>query len=155
MSLFLCLRHFELEYRSLCDSKRSQRQYPIESSLAINRVNVELIPRFRTLSASPCPSSDVDVSVEVEVMWVSQFFLVSGTHLGPMIIFLLLSDIYGFFLCGAPTLTRGRACNLLVHWLLRQRCYSRGQVPQNLWPYCSVSFETFPTWRARSPYYIL
>jgi hypothetical protein len=30
-------------------------------------------------------------------MLVGQFFLVSGTHLGLMTIFSLLSDIYGFF----------------------------------------------------------
>jgi hypothetical protein len=47
--------------------------------------------------------------------------------------------------CGAPSLTRGRVCNL--------RCnHSMVRVAQNPIPYFTVSPETPPTWRARFPY---
>jgi hypothetical protein len=47
--------------------------------------------------------------------------------------------------CTAPSLTRGRVCNLLVQFTV-----SPVQVSQNSWPHFTVSCETPPTWRARS-----
>jgi hypothetical protein len=49
--------------------------------------------------------------------------------------------------CGVPSLTRGQVCNLPC-----QSSHSWVWVPQNSWPYFTVSFQTLPTWRARSPY---
>jgi hypothetical protein len=47
--------------------------------------------------------------------------------------------------CGAPSLTRGRVCNLQCnHTMVR--------VAQNPKPYFTVSSETPPSWRARLPY---
>jgi hypothetical protein len=43
---------------------------------------------------------------------VGQSILVSSTLLGSETRILLLSDCCGFFLCGAPSLTRGRMCRL-------------------------------------------
>jgi hypothetical protein len=47
--------------------------------------------------------------------------------------------------CGAPSLTRGRVCNLQCN-------HSKVWVAQNSKPYFTVSSETPPTWRARFPY---
>jgi hypothetical protein len=47
--------------------------------------------------------------------------------------------------CGAPSLTRGRVCNLQCsHLMVRDA--------QNPKPYSTVSSETPPTWRSRFPY---
>jgi hypothetical protein len=52
---------------------------------------------------------------------------------------------FRFCFCGAPSLTRGRVCNL--------RCnHSMVRVAQNPKPYFTVSSETPPTWRAMFPY---
>jgi hypothetical protein len=53
----------------------------------------------------------------------------------------------------APSLTRGRVCNLLYNcfWALPEQSLM-GWSPSELRPYFTVSFETPPTWRARSPY---
>jgi hypothetical protein len=48
-------------------------------------------------------------------------------------------------LCGAPSLTRGRVCNLQCN-------HSMVRVAQNPKPYITVSSETPATWRASSPY---
>jgi hypothetical protein len=85
-----------------------------------------------------------------------QSLLVSGTHLGPRDQFFLLEfffrqlRVYYFV---APSLTRGRACNLLYNcfWALPEQSLL-GRIPAELRPYFTVSFETPPTWRARSPY---
>jgi hypothetical protein len=54
---------------------------------------------------------------------------------------------------GAPSLTRGWICNLLIQFLLGlARAHFWAEVPQNSRPYFTVSFEIPPTWRARSPY---
>jgi hypothetical protein len=58
---------------------------------------------------------------------------------------MLLSEICGLVSVGAPSLTRGRVCNL-------QYNHSMVRVAQNPKPYFTVSSETPPTWRARSPY---
>jgi hypothetical protein len=50
-----------------------------------------------------------------------------------------------FSSCRAPYLTRGRVCSL-------QCSYALVRVPQNSWPYFTVSSQTPPTRRARSPY---
>jgi hypothetical protein len=52
----------------------------------------------------------------------------------------------------APSRTRGRVCNLLYNCFSCQSSHSWVEVPQNSRPYFTVSFETPPTWRARSPY---
>jgi hypothetical protein len=54
----------------------------------------------------------------------------------------------------APSLMRGLVCNLLVAIASGpcQSSHSWLEVPQNSRPYFTVSFETPPTWRARSPY---
>jgi hypothetical protein len=53
----------------------------------------------------------------------------------------------------APSLTRGRVCNLLYNyfWALPEQSLL-GRSPAELRPYFTVSSETPPTWRARSPY---
>jgi hypothetical protein len=56
---------------------------------------------------------------------------------------MLLSEICGPF-CGAPSLTRGRVCNLQCN-------HSMVRVAQNPKPYFTVSSEIPPTWRARFP----
>jgi hypothetical protein len=57
--------------------------------------------------------------------------------------------------CGAPSLTRGWICNLLVQLTLGlARAITLGSRLE-LRPYFTVSFETFSTWRARSPYLYL
>jgi hypothetical protein len=48
-------------------------------------------------------------------------------------------------LCGAPSLTRGRVCNLHCN-------HAMVQVAQNPKPYFTLSSETPPTWRSRFPY---
>jgi hypothetical protein len=48
-------------------------------------------------------------------------------------------------ICGAPSLTRGRDCNLQCN-------HSMVRVAQNPKPYFTVSSETPPAWRARFPY---
>jgi hypothetical protein len=52
-----------------------------------------------------------------------------------------------------PSLTRGRVCNLLYNcfWTFPEQSHWV-QVPQISRPYFTVSSETHPTWRARSPY---
>jgi hypothetical protein len=52
-----------------------------------------------------------------------------------------------------PSLTRGRVCNLLYNCSGPcQSSHSWIKVPQNLRSYLTLSFETPPTWRVRSPY---
>jgi hypothetical protein len=55
----------------------------------------------------------------------------------------------------APSLMRGLVRNVLYNcfWALPE--HSCFEVPQNLRPYFTVSFETPPTWRVRSPYLYL
>jgi hypothetical protein len=50
-----------------------------------------------------------------------------------------------YCICGAPSLTRGRVCNLQCN-------YSMVRVTHNPKPYFTVSSETPPTWRVRFPY---
>jgi hypothetical protein len=52
------------------------------------------------------------------ILWptVSRPVLVSGPHLGPMTRFLITVENLRSSCCGAPSLTRGRVCNLFV-WL--------------------------------------
>jgi hypothetical protein len=88
---------------------------------------------------------------------VGQSVLVSSTHLGPATkLFFLLEILFTqlrvcYFV--APSLTRGRVCNLLYNcfWALPEQSLL-GEVSQSLQPYFTVSFETPPTWRARFPY---
>jgi hypothetical protein len=49
------------------------------------------------------------------------------------------------FFCGAPSLTRGRVCNLQCN-------HSMVRVAQNPWPYVTISSETPPTWKCSFPY---
>jgi hypothetical protein len=58
---------------------------------------------------------------------------------------MLLSEILQSCICEAPSLTRGRVCNLQCN-------HSMVQIAQNPQPYFTVSSETPPTWRARFPY---
>jgi hypothetical protein len=55
---------------------------------------------------------------------------------------------------GAPSLTRGRLCSLLVEYTLTLQSKSRRThdhvLQSHLRPYVTVSYETPPTWRARS-----
>jgi hypothetical protein len=78
---------------------------------------------------------------------VGQSVLVSGTDLGPVTNFFSLLEIFFrqlricYFV--APSLTRGRVCNLLYNcfWALPEQSIL-GQVPQNSRPYFTVSSET-------------
>jgi hypothetical protein len=53
----------------------------------------------------------------------------------------------------APSRQRGRVCNLLYNcfWAFPEQSLF-GRCPAELRPYFTVSSETPPTWRARSPY---
>jgi hypothetical protein len=53
----------------------------------------------------------------------------------------------------APSMTRGRVCNLLYNcfWAFPEQSLL-GRSPAELTPYFTVSFETSPTWLARSTY---
>jgi hypothetical protein len=53
----------------------------------------------------------------------------------------------------APSLTRGRVCNILCNcfWALPEQSLL-GRSPAELRPYFTVSFQIPPTCRARSPY---
>jgi hypothetical protein len=65
---------------------------------------------------------------------VGQSFLVSGTHLGHMARFLILSDISGIRLCGAlPFTITGGSC---------QRSHSRIRVQRHSRSYYILIFET-------------
>jgi hypothetical protein len=81
---------------------------------------------------------------------VGQSVLASGTHLGPAINFSFSLNFFRqlrvcYFV--APSLTRGRACNLLLLLVLASA------VPRDSRPYFIVQIlESPPTWRARSPY---
>jgi hypothetical protein len=54
----------------------------------------------------------------------------------------------------APSLTRGRVCNLLLNclWALPEHSLLRRKSRRTHGPIFTVSSETFPTWRARFPY---
>jgi hypothetical protein len=82
---------------------------------------------------------------------VGQSVLVSGAHLGPATnsLFSLKFSLKQFRVCYfvAPSLTRGRICNLLLLLVLASA------VPRDSRPYFIVPIlDTPPTWRARSPY---
>jgi hypothetical protein len=90
-------------------------------------------------------STLMNVKVEVEVTLrltvsqsVSQYVLVSSTLVGLATRYYFLSECCCLNLrscfCGAPSLMRGRVCNLQCNH------------------YFTVSSETTPTWRARFPY---
>jgi hypothetical protein len=85
---------------------------------------------------------------------VGQSVLVSGHHQGPWPIFLLLDIFFGqlqicYFV--APSLTRGRVCNLvLLQCLASAGLWSESHGTQD---YVIIQFlRLLPTWRARSPY---
>jgi hypothetical protein len=58
----------------------------------------------------------------------------------------IFSDIYGVATFCAPSTTRGRVCNFCVIATGPcRRCHSGPYVPQNSWPYATVSHQTmFP-----------
>jgi hypothetical protein len=98
------------------------------------------------------------LTVEVNLRQsVGQSVLVSGTHLGlgDQFFFLLEISFRLLRVCYfvAPSLTRVQVCNLLYNcfWALPEQSLL-SEVPQNSRPYFTVSSETPPTWRARSPY---
>jgi hypothetical protein len=70
-------------------------------------------------------------------------------------LFLLEISIRQLRLCYfvAPSLTRGRVCNLLSNffWALPEQSLL-GRSPAELMTIFTVSSETLPAWRARSPY---
>jgi hypothetical protein len=79
---------------------------------------------------------------------IGQSVLVSGSHLEPMTRFLFSVWRLRVSWCVTPSLTRGRVCNLLVQLLLGlARAVTLGPKSR-----ITVSSETPPTWRARSPY---
>jgi hypothetical protein len=109
--------------------------------------------------------TQVSLYVEVEVnLWLTLSRPVrpgvghpSGTR--DQFFFLLEISFRQLRLCYfvAPSLTRGRVCNLLYNcfWALPEQSLL-GRSPA-IWPsrpYFTVSSETSPTWRARFPYYI-
>jgi hypothetical protein len=79
--------------------------------------------------------------------------LVSGYHLEPMTRFLFSVWQLRISCCGAPSLTRGWHCNILVQLLLGlARVVTLGFKSRKTYDHMLLSFETPPTWRARSPY---
>jgi hypothetical protein len=87
---------------------------------------------------------------------VGQSVLVSGSHLEPMNRFLFSIWRLRVSWCGAPSLTRGRVCNLLYncYWALPEQPLL-GRSPANSRPYFTVSSETLPTWVPGPRIYIL
>jgi hypothetical protein len=84
---------------------------------------------------------------------VGQFDLVSDSHLEPTTRFYFSVWQLRVSWRGAPSLTRRWVCNLLVQllWALPEHSLS-GPSTSEPRPYFTVSFETPPTWRARSLY---
>jgi hypothetical protein len=74
---------------------------------------------------------------------IDQSILVSSTHLGPKIRFLLLSDSRGFVDVGR-LLWREMGLSFTIAAGPRQRSHSRYRVPQDSWPYLTVSDSRFP-----------
>jgi hypothetical protein len=78
---------------------------------------------------------------------VGQSVLMSGSHLRPMTRFFYLSDDCGFLYKGRPL---WREDGSVIYCTIAsgpcQSSHSWIQVPQNSWPYFTVSFETPPTW---------
>jgi hypothetical protein len=82
---------------------------------------------------------------------VDQFFLVSGSPLGPMARFYP----YPFFLLRAPSLTRGRVCNLQRNrWLVRSVRTNNHTLPSHL-RLCSLFVASYDSqglrWRYSNP----
>jgi hypothetical protein len=104
---------------------------------------------FEQLHFDVCKKSKTKLNYDRQS--VGQSVLVSGTHLGPANNFCFCLkfslDSCGFVFFVAPSLTRGRVCNLLLLLVLARA------VPRNSRPYFIVPIlETPPTWRTRSPY---
>jgi hypothetical protein len=86
-------------------------------------------------------------------LWsVGQSVLVSSPHLGPMTRFLLLSDSREFVDVGRPLWREDGSVVYNCCWLLSMQSFS-GPSPTGLMTiFDCLTFETPPTWRARSPY---
>jgi hypothetical protein len=98
--------------------------------------------------------SELDVNLQLTV-W--QSVLVSGTHLEPSTNFSFSlkfpSDSCGFIIVWRPLWWEGGSiiCCTIASGLCKSS-HSWVEVPQTSRQYFTVSFETPPTWRARSPY---
>jgi hypothetical protein len=78
---------------------------------------------------------------------VGQFVSVLGPHMWPKARFLLLSDICGLHVVGSPPWQKDESVIYLNNFLSLS-----GSAPKNSLPHLTVSSETPPIWRARSPY---
>jgi hypothetical protein len=102
----------------------------------------------------------VEVEVEVNLRPTVRRLVCPGVRhpsgTSDQFFFLLEVSFRHLWVCyfAAPSLTRGRVCNLLYNcfWALPEKSLL-GQLPQNSRPYFTLSSETPPTWRARSPYW--
>jgi hypothetical protein len=83
---------------------------------------------------------------------VGQSVLVSGTHLGSMTRYLLLSDSSGFFLCRVSSLMRGQACSLQLLLDLTSTVILGSKSLRTQTIFYSLKVETPSTWSARSLY---
>jgi hypothetical protein len=89
---------------------------------------------------------------------VDQFFLVSGSPLGPMTKFILIVSLWQLLCwssCRAPSLTRGRVCNLQCNrWLVRLLRTNNHKLPSHL-RRCSLSVASYDSqglrWRYSNP----
>jgi hypothetical protein len=107
--------------------------------------HLTMLYSFFTSAAIICLISCITV-VEVKLRpTVSQPVFVSGS---PMTRFLFLVWQLRVSWCGAPSLTKEWVCNLFVQLLLGLD----EAVTRRTHDHILLSFETPPTWRARSPY---
>jgi hypothetical protein len=87
---------------------------------------------------------------------VGQYVIVSSSHLELMTRSFFLSDNCWFLDVGCPL---WREDGSVIYCTIASgpwhSSHSRVQVPQNSRPYFTVSFETLPTWRARSTYLLV
>jgi hypothetical protein len=95
------------------------------------------------------------ISLKLSYDWrsVSQSILVSGSHLETITRLFFISDKCRFLGVGCPFEREdGSEVYPTIASGPCQSSHSLVQVPQNSLPYFAVSFETPPTWSARSPY---
>jgi hypothetical protein len=78
--------------------------------------------------------------------------LVSRTHLGQKTRFLLLSDICWFFYIRRPLWREDGSVVYNCYWSSPAQSFSGSSSAGFMIIFYCLRFETFPTWRARSPY---
>jgi hypothetical protein len=83
---------------------------------------------------------------------VGQFFLVSGTHLGPLTRFLLISNSCGVLDVERALWREDRSVVYNIGWSSPVHSFSVPNPPRLMTIFFCFIFKTLKTWRARSPY---